>query len=306
MRLDVPVTEHVVADLRAAVWVKLRRHRLSILLAGDASAFPRQPAALAAALRVSKLVLVDPAGGLLATAAEPLSFVDENVLDTLLRQGQAEWSGLGDRRDLLLAVREALGGGVGSVNLCTAEGVADEIFTYVGSGTLFTQGDYCRIDPLGLDDFAQAERLLQRGQQERLLRRRTPEETAAVLAAGFGATLVPRHLAGIAGLLTVPYEAARAGEIVGLYTITRFKGEGIGERLVARLVAEAERLGLDYVFACAVDARAQQFFARLGFERVEPDAVPAAKWAHYDARRRMRVGVYRRTLATAVAVPLSR
>ena len=96
--------------------------------------------------------------------------------------------------------------------------------------------------------------------------------------------------------------AERAGEIVGLYTITRFKGEGVGERLVSRLVAEAEQRGLAYVFACTVDERAQLFFQRLGFERVAPGAVPAAKWLDYDNRRRRRVAVLRHRLPTAAAV----
>src|SRR5947208_1939520 len=238
----------------------------------------------------------DPEGGLLAGQPRRLSFVDANVLETLLRHGEAEWAGLGGRRGLLVAVRDALEGGVESVNLCTPEGIAEELFTYVGSGTLFTRGDYCHVAPLGLDDFAQAERLLERGQREGLLKLRSPDEIAGVLAVGFGATVCDRHLAGIAGLLTAPYAAERAGEIVGLYTITRFKGEGIGERLVGRLLAEAAKRGLAYVFACAVDERAVQFFLRLGFEQVGAERVPAAKWTGYDARRRARVVVCRREL----------
>ena len=284
--------------LRAELWGILRRERLCALAVrgGAEPAFPGLAPVLATALRIPKLVLVDPEGGLLAGQPRRLSFVDADVLDTLLRQGQAEWSGLGDRRALLVAVREALHAGVDSVNLCTPEGIADELFTYEGSGTLFTRGDYCRVTPLGLDDFAQAERLLERGQREGLLKLRSPDEIAEVLAVGFGATICDRHLAGIAGLLTAPYAAERAGEIVGLYTITRFKGEGIGERLVARLLGEAAGRGLAYVFACAVDERAVQFFLRLGFSQVGAGQVPAAKWAGYDARRRARVVVCKREL----------
>ncbi len=280
--------------LRAELWGVLRHERLCVR--GAESAFPGPAPALATALRIPKLVLVDPQGGLLAGQLRRLSFVDAHVLDTLLRDGEAEWSGLGDRRALLVAVRDALQGSVESVNLCTAEGIAEELFTYEGSGTLFTRGDYCRVAPLGLDDFAQAERLLERGQREGLLKLRSPEEIAEVLGAGFGATLCDRHLAGVAGLLTAPYAAERAGEIVGLYTITRFKGEGIGERLVTRLLAEAAERGLAYVFACAVDERAVQFFLRLGFEQVGAERVPVAKWAGYDVRRRTRVVVCKRQL----------
>src|SRR5262245_43131459 len=288
--------------LRGALWTTLRRQRLAVLLVGAAAAeFPRAVVSLATVLRIPKLVLVDPAGGLLAGGSGRLSFGDANVLETLLRQGQAEWSGLGDRRDLLLAVREALDAGVEAVNLCTPDGVAEELFTYEGSGTLFTRGDYCHVAPLGLDDFAQAERLLERGQRQGLLKPRSGEEIASLLSIGYGATICDRHLAGVAGLLTAPYAAERAGEIVGLYTITRFKGEGIGERLVNRLVADAEARGLAYVFACAVDERAMQFFLRVGFERVEARTVPAVKWAGYDARRRSRVAVFRRRLTARAA-----
>src|SRR5205809_692893 len=286
--------------LRAELWGILRHERLCVRAVE--SAFPGPAPALATALRIPKLVLVDPEGGLLAGQPRRLSFVDANVLETLLRHGEAEWAGLGGRRGLLVAVRDALAGGVESVNLCTPEGVAEELFTYVGSGTLFTQGDYCHVAPLALDDFAQAERLNERGRREGLLKPRTPEEVAELLASGFGAMICGRHLAGVAGLLTAPYAEAHAGEIVGLYTITRFKGEGIGGRLVNRLLAEAESRGLEYVFACAVDRRAQQFFERLGFERVSADAVPAAKWVGYDRRRRARVAVFRRRLAARAAV----
>jgi amino-acid N-acetyltransferase len=286
--------------LRAALWSALRRGRLCVLdVAGDA--FPDAPVHVAIDLRVPKVVLLDQRGGLLSDMPGRLSFVDENLLETLLRQGEAEWSGLGERRQLLVAVRSALLGGVESVNLCTADDVAQELFTYEGAGTLFTPSDYCHIAPLGLDDLAQAGRLLERGQREGLLKRRGPEEIGRILSVGYGAVFYPHHLAGVAGLLTAPYTAERAGEIVGLYTITRFKGEGLGERLVARLLSEAERAGLDYVFACALHERAQDFFLRIGFERVGHDGVPAAKWVGYEARRRRRVGVFRRRIAAVSA-----
>ena len=101
-----------------------------------------------------KSVLVDPRGGLDAEGGR-LSFVDENVLETVLLAGQAEWRGLGDRRALLVSVRDALERGVEQVNLCPPEGVTDELFSYAGSGTLFTEGDYTRVGRLALDEFEQ-------------------------------------------------------------------------------------------------------------------------------------------------------
>lgn len=304
-RVTSPIVRVRVADLampggdsrlRGALWARLRQGRLCVLGITGPAAYPRHPMELAASLRIPKVVLVDPRGGLEAPGGR-LSFVDENVLETVLREGQAEWTGIGDRRSLLVAVREALDGGVEQVNLCAPDGIAEELFTYVGSGTLFTEGDYTRVGPLGIDDFAQAERLLERGERAGLLKMRTPEEVAHLLAAGYGVTVCGRHLAGVAGLLTVPYAAERAGEIVGLYTITRFKGEGLGERLVERILAEAESMGLEYVFAVTLDERAQQFFERMGFGRVDSDEVPASKWKGYDTRRRELVITYRRSLA---------
>jgi len=286
---------HHRGPLKSALWSRLRETGLCVFAAGGFAVFPRHPMELAVGLGVPKVVLVDPRGGLDADGTR-LSFVDENVLETVLQQGQAEWSGLGDRRVLLMAVREGLDAGVEQVNLCPPDGVADELFTYAGSGTLFTEGDYTRVGPLALDEFEQAERLLERGQREGLLKLRSSAEIAELLGAGFGVTVCGRHLAGVAGLLTAPYVAERAGEIVGLYTINRFKGEGLGDRLVERMLQEAEVLGLEYVFAVTLDERAQQFFDRQGFTRVEHDAVPASKWSGYDGRRRLRLVAFRRAL----------
>ena len=81
----------------------------------------------------------------------------------------------------------------------------------------------------------------------------------------------------------------------------RFKGEGIGERLVRRVLDEAAGRGLRSVFACAVDERAQLFFERQGFTRVPQSRVLALKWKGYDARRRARVGVFVRALPEAAS-----
>jgi N-acetylglutamate synthase-like GNAT family acetyltransferase len=280
------------AAMRAALWRRLRRAGVAVVVTAADATFPHTALRLAAGLGIRKAVLLHPAGGLSA-GGKPLSFVDENVLETLLRDGQAEWAGLGGRRPLLTAIRAALSSGVAAVNVCTPAGVAEELFTYAGSGTLFTEGDYCRVEPLALEAFSQAERLLERGQRESVLKRRSPDEIATLLATGFGAFLSGRHLAGVASLLTAPYEAERAGEIAALYTITRFKGEGLGARLVQRLLHEARAADLEQVFACAVDARAQRFFDQIGFQRVPATTLPAAKWTDYDRRRRRRVVCFR-------------
>jgi len=241
---------------------------------------------------VPKVVLVEPDGGLVAGGSR-LSFVDGLVLDTLLSQGEAEWTGLGTRRALLQAVDRALEAGVESVNLCGPDVVGEELFSYTGSGTLFTVEDYFSVRPLALDEFAQGERLLERGQREGLLKFRRPEEVAQVLATAYGAIICNRHLAGVAGLLTAPYAEDRVGEIVGLYTITRFKGEGVGVKLIDCMKMVGRERGLAYLFACTTQVRVGQFFERQGFREIAQAEAPPAKWTGYDDARRRGLRCYR-------------
>lgn len=283
------------ADVVARIWIALRRGPAFVGLAPGASSEETQRFAcqIAARFRVHKLVLIDRDGGFAGSDGKSLSFLDEAALSALLGLGEAEWIGLAPRLRLVETVRQALVCGVASVNVCSLIGAARELFTYEGSGTLFTLEDYCSIDLLGIDDFEEAERLIERGMREGLLKPRTAEEIAALLATGYGATIATHHLAGFAAFITEPYRDARAGEIVGLYTITRFKGEGVGDRLIDRILGDARTSGLRYVFATTTSTRAQAFFERRGFRRVEPEEVPAAKWANYDDERRLRVAVLR-------------
>ena len=290
------------ASLLRTIWTALRRDPLFVGVVGGVSgaAAIRFAQEVATRLRVHKLILVDPEGGISGTDGKQLSFMNDAMLTTLLNAGEAEWAGLATRRPTLEAVRAALRGGVTSVNLCSFAGAPRELFTYEGSGTLFTQqADYCTVQRLGIDEFAEVERLIERGQREGLLKLRTSDEVASMLINGYGATIGAHHLAGICALAIEPYRGARAGEIVGLYTITRFKGEGVGAQLLSRVIADARAAGLEYVFACTTEDRAQVFFERHGFRRVGPGDVPVAKWAAYDQQRKAQVAVYRLDLGPA-------
>jgi amino-acid N-acetyltransferase len=278
------------------LWSLLRVGPIAVVWMPDASwlDLATHAARLASRLRVHKLVLVDPEGGV--SSDGPLSFLDENVLATLLGAGEAEWIGLGHRRALIQIIRDGLVSGIPSINLCTLSGLARELFTYDGSGTLFTLEDYCRVERLGIDDFREVERLLERGQREGFLKIRSPSEIGEILFTGFGATIASGHLAGVGSLLCDRYQAENAGEVVALYTVSRFKGEGVGAKLLARILEEARGRGLASVFACTTEERAAQFFVRFGFSRVGPSDVPRAKWIGYDAQRLERLAVLRREL----------
>jgi len=251
---------------------------------------------IATRLKVYKLVILDPVGGI-DTGGSRISFMNGAVLTELLRQGEAEWTGLGHRRFVLETIRETLEGGVASVSLCPVVGLARELFTYEGCGTFFTLTDYCHVEQLGIDDFHEVEILLERGEREGYLKARSPTEIDHLLLHGYGARLgaAPGDLAGFCALL--PYPEDQSGEVAGLYTITRFQGEGIGGRLVTNMIEEGKKRGLTYLFAITMQEGAQRLFERHGFRRVAVEDVAAAKWHGYDPERKKQITVYRRELA---------
>ena len=279
-------------DSIGRVWQVLRGRDLCLVL----SAAESTPVAsrVAGRMRTHKLVLMDQAGGLREGASGPaLSYLDGGRLEALLTAGAAEFEGLAARRAHLQAIGEMLDAGVGSVNLCAVGDLAQEIFTYEGAGTFFSRDDHLSIGRLAIDDFAEVERLLARGQAEGLLQSRTAAETGSLLLDGYGAWIGQHHLAGVGALRRELYAAVGAAEIAGLYAITRFKGEGIGKKLVRQMVCDARAEKLRFVFSVTTAARAAEFFLREGFAEVSSETLPEAKWRSYDATRRNRARAFR-------------
>jgi len=229
---------------------------------------------LAAKVGAHKLVVVDPRGGI-RTAIGVRSFLNVDALARLARKrgGASGWS-----RPELRELRATVLAGVDTVNLTSADTLDAELFSYEGAGTLLTASDYCRVEPLRLDDFAQALTLLDRGEREGFLLPRTAAQRARVLLSAYGAWFEGHRLAGLAALETDAYKKERLAEVVGLYTITRFQGEGVGVRILDALAEVAKERGCRALFACTANPRAASFFERDGFARVEPSAVPTRKW----------------------------
>jgi N-acetylglutamate synthase-like GNAT family acetyltransferase len=265
-----------------AVWRAFARRPHVGVLTSDGGAFPRACRELALRLGLSKLLWVDPAGGLRKPDGTRRSFVDLEELRRLL--GEPEAGGGGTRQALLREIERALGAGLAAVNLCTLEGLADELFTYSGSGTLLTRERYVEVRRLGLDDYDAADDLIARGVAEGYLTPRSPEDVEQVLVNGFGAFVEGCHLAGIGALLE--HAGSGVGEIASLYTLTRFLGEGVGGHLVRFALERARDRGLGCVFACTTSDRVVGFFEGQGFQRVGAEELPEQKWRAYDAERR--------------------
>jgi N-acetylglutamate synthase-like GNAT family acetyltransferase len=272
--------------LEGLAWRELRRSgRALVQTPGDAA-----EALLAVARRLGlfKVIRLAETPGLRDADGRRRSFVDRGELPDLVRTADSPL------RQLLQEVEQLLASGVPSVNLCTVDGLYDELFTYSGSGTLFTRERYIEVRRLGVDDFDAADDLIARGAAEGYLAPRTAEAVDRLLADGFGAFVEGRHLAGIGALRCAA--GAEAGEVASLYTLTRFEGEGVGSHLVGYAIARARELGLAYVYACTTAQRVGAFFERLGFRPVEHSEVPTEKWQAYDPERRRRLTCYRRDL----------
>ncbi len=243
---------------------------------------------LASRLRVFKLILLDRQGGLTGSGGERMSFVEVGRIASAVRKERTA-----RRRTELRAVARALRDGVGSVNLVAPREVYDELFSFIGTGTLFTERQYGFVRPISIDDFEEVEALILRGQREGHLLARSREEIAQLLPSCFGYRVGDEHLAGVCSLLTERYHRERAGEITALYTLTRFAGEGVAVELVKQILNEARERPLRYVFACTAEERAAKFFVRLGFRRVGPRDIPPAKWRGYDRARMSRLEIFR-------------
>jgi len=283
--LGLPVLPAEGDGLEGAVWRALQADHVLGIPATGSVPFAAACRELAVRLGIRKLVWLDREGGVPGPSGERASFVDLEGLRRLRRSAPF-------RDSLLAEVERLLEAGLASVNLCTAAGLADELFTYGGSGTLFTRERYLEVRRLGIDDYGAALDLMRRGVEEGYLAPRSGRELDRVLAGGFGAFVEGHHLAGIGSLLLHAEE--KVGELASLYTLTRFLGEGVGSELLAFGLARAAELGLGRVVACTTRPRVGAFFERHGFVPVEPEALPSSRWRGYDPERRRRVRCYAR------------
>ena len=267
----------------AEIWERLRAGSIVVASmsrddADDLTVFARE---LASRLRVFKLLMLDRRGGLIDNkTGERLPFVEESRIRRQMRNIRSR-----ARRAIVRAALDALEDGVGSVNLVAPGDVYEELFSFIGAGTLFTEMQYGFVRPVSIDDFEEVEALIVRGQTEGHLLPRTPDQIAQILPSCFGYRIGDEHLAGICSLLTEPYRRDRCGEITAMYTLTRFQGEGVAAVLVREILKEATFRHLKYVFACTADDRVASFFKRLGFKRTTARDISPAKWRGYDSSR---------------------
>lgn len=262
----------------ARLWLTVADEHLVVVVA-QPDGVAETAGFLAAGLRATKVVLTDPGGG---WGEEPRSFADLEVyraelLAELTRRGVG---------NLLPAAEAALRGGAFSVNLCRAEDLERELFTFDGAGTLLTLGRYVTLAELRVDDLPAVEALVAQGVRDGVLKPRSRAEIARMAVGGLGARVIRTgHLAGVVGLDIDRYAGEGVAEVSGLITVSEFSGAGAGGLLLDGVVARAGALGLRAVFAVTVSDDAAQFFSRRGFREVGRETLPEAKWRGYDPAR---------------------
>lgn len=271
--------EHVDVDWVADLWLAIGASPV-VVVETDPAAATTVAGQVAASLRALKLVLTDPEGG---WGEPPRSFADvQQPTQGFIQDLAARQHGR-----VVPAIEVALAGGVTSVNLCRAGDLDAELFTFDGTGTLFTSGGYIRLDRLRAVDLPEVLQLVAQGTTDGLLRPRSREDVARLAVTGLGARILGSdQLAGIVSLEVDRYTAEAMGEVACLYAVSRFSGAGAGGLLIDGLMKRAAADGLKAVFAVTVSETAAGFFTRKGFREVEQHELPDAKWDGYDDTRR--------------------
>ena len=278
-----------------ALWHSAQQNQQPTLVAIGVQAatdhtFKEKTVALALMLRMSRLVWLDAAGGITDGNSQTMGFFNSARLSDTLGEGNCE------RAELLKLFQAVLAGGIKTISLCRLAELDQELFTYQGMGSFFSRRPYCQVRRLGLDDFEHTAAIMRKGEQEGFLLARSDEAIAQVLANSYGAFILENRLAGLCALETETYQTQRAGEIVSLYTLTRFQGVGVAGQLLNHVVRDAKRHGLLTLFACTRHPRVADFFLRCRFgrqrshfRRVKTDQVPLAKWHSYDPDRKKQI-----------------
>ena len=277
-----------VVDARGPTWVGgvwrvLQQHPSVGVATPPGEGLAGVCARIATELKLAKLIWLGSEGVLWLSDQRRRSLVDLEAIDLCANQAEAQGIGGKDVAELLREIKKMLAGGVASVSACLPIGLADELFTYAGSGTFYSPAGHTEVRSLALDEFDAAENLIMRGVEEGYLLERSGFELERVLTHGFGAFVEGRYLAGIAALL--PHVDSEAGEISSLYALTRFLGEGVGGQLVEFAARRASAAGMQYVFACTTSERVEAFFLRAGFRLVARDEIPESKWSDYSQDR---------------------
>jgi amino-acid N-acetyltransferase len=162
--------------------------------------------------------------------------------------------------------------------------VLQELFTREGRGTLVTSERYEDLRPARLDDIAGLLELLAPFEEAGILVRRSRETLEQELD-HFHVVERDGMIIGCAALEA--YQPENVGELYCLAVHQRYRQAGRGEEIVDAIVDKARAMGLRQVFV--LTTQTSDWFRERGFVQASVRALPEARRARYDHRRRSKV-----------------
>jgi amino-acid N-acetyltransferase len=241
-------------------------------------------AATAAALGADKLVALVEGRGVVDRRGRAIAQLTPGDAEEMAKEGKHLHP---DTRKHLAAAARACRDGVRRTHLVERRvdgAVLQELFTREGRGTLVTHEQYEGIRPAHPEDIPGILSLLGPLEDAGFLVRRS-RETLEHEIDRFAVVERDGLVIGTAALEAFP--DAKTGELYCLAVNPRYRESGRGELLVEYIVDRARAMGLESLFV--LTTQTAHFFRERGFVPASVRALPEARRARYDRRRRSKV-----------------
>lgn len=241
-------------------------------------------ASAAIALNADKLILLVEGKGVADRRKRPVAQLAPADVEALLANGKHLHP---DIIKHLTAASRACREGVRRIHLVERRvdgAVLQELFTREGRGTLVTSERYEDLRPARLDDIAGLLELLAPFEEAGILVRRSRETLEQELD-HFHVVERDGMIIGCAALEAFLPE--KVGELYCLAVHERYREAGRGEEIVDAIIDKARAMGLTKVFV--LTTQTSDWFRERGFVQASVRALPEARRARYDRRRRSKV-----------------
>lgn len=250
-------------------------------------------ASTAVALGADKLIQLVEGKGVVDRRGHTLAQLAPSEAEELVASGKHLHP---DTRKHLAAAARACREGVRRSHLVERRvdgAVLQELFTREGKGTLVTAERYEDLRPARLDDIPGLLSLLAPLEDAGILVRRS-RETLEQEIDRFSVVERDGLVIGCAALEAFPVDGI--GELYCLAVDPRYREKGRGERIVEAVVQKAKAMGLERLFV--LTTQTSDWFRERGFDPASVRALPEARRARYDKKRRSKVLV--RDLSTEI------
>ena len=237
---------------------------------------------VAEALRATKLIYLSAHDGLVLDG-ERIGHILSTEVAEVVRKRRSELS-----TNLISKLEHAVRAcqyGIPRVHLVNGnvnEALLAEIFSNGGIGTMIYSNEYEQIRRLYKKDVRAVVSLIQQSIRDEELVRRTRSEILSDIDA-YWVLEIDRHIVGCVAIY--PYPEEKMAELACLYVSRSSENQGLGRKLMSFVENLARERGFEQLFALSTQA-----FVYLqqkgGFSEANPDVLPPARRAKYEASGR--------------------